>query len=161
MARQLDACRDLAERNGWQVAEEYVDNDTSASTGLRPEWRRLVADLAVGRYDVLVCWHTDRLYRRVRDLVDLVELAERQALRIASVRAADLDLGTPAGRMLAGMLGHAQRYEVEQKSARQVAANAQRARAGSALDPSPVRLPARGRAGCRRRARGRRPAPHG
>lgn len=131
VTRQLAECRDLATRNEWQVVEEYVDNDVSAtSRKARPEWTRLLADLEAGRYDVLVCWHTDRLYRRLRDLVDLVEIAESKALRIASVRAADLDLSTPAGRMLAGMLGHTQRYEVEQKSARQVAANVQARNAG-------------------------------
>lgn len=131
VSRQLGDCRSLAERNGWTVAEEYVDNDVSASSRKpRPEWSRLLRDLEAGRYDVLICWHTDRLYRRLRDLVDLVEIAESKALRIASVRAADLDLSTPAGRMLAGMLGHAQRYEVEQKSARQVAANRQARKAG-------------------------------
>lgn len=131
VTRQLAECRDLAKRNEWQVVEEYIDNDVSAtSRKARPEWSRLLADLEAGRYDVLVCWHTDRLYRRLRDLVDLVEIAESKALRIASVRAADLDLSTPAGRMLAGMLGHAQRYEVEQKSARQVAANRQARAAG-------------------------------
>jgi len=131
VSRQLAECRDLAERNGWTAVVEYVDNDTSASSRKpRPQWTALLADLDAGRFDVLVCWHTDRLYRRVRDLVDLVEIAERRALRIASVKAADLDLSTPAGRMLAGMLGHAARYEVEQKSARQVAANRQRARGG-------------------------------
>jgi len=131
VTRQLGECRELAERNEWQVLEEYVDNDVSAtSRKARPEWTRLLADLEAGRYDVLICWHTDRLYRRLRDLVDLVEIAESKALRIASVRAADLDLSTPAGRMLAGMLGHAQRYEIEQKSARQVAANVQARNAG-------------------------------
>src|SRR4051794_31769425 len=131
VTRQLAECRELAARNEWNVVEEYVDNDVSASSRRpRPEWTRLLADLEAGRYDVLVCWHTDRLYRRLRDLVDLVEIAESKALRIASVRAADLDLSTPAGRMLAGMLGHAQRYEVEQKSARQVAANRQARAAG-------------------------------
>ena len=128
--RQRAACIELVERNGWQLVEMFTENDTSATSGKRVEWTRLLDGIRSGRFDVLVCWHTDRLYRRVRDLVDLVELAEKHALRIASVKAADLDLTTPAGRMLAGMLGHAQRYEVEQKSARQVAANAQRARAG-------------------------------
>jgi DNA invertase Pin-like site-specific DNA recombinase len=131
VTRQLAECRDLAQSNRWKVTEEYVDNDVSASSRKpRPEWTRLLAELEAGAYDVLVCWHTDRLYRRLRDLVDLVEIAESKALRIASVRAADLDLSTPAGRMLAGMLGHAQRYEVEQKSARQVAANRQARAAG-------------------------------
>lgn len=131
MSRQLAECRELAARNAWEIQETYIDNDVSASgRKARPEWTRLLADLEAGRYDVLVCWHTDRLYRRLRDLVDLVELAESQALRIATVRAADLDLSTPAGRMLAGMLGSAQRYEMEQKAARQVAANKQARNAG-------------------------------
>lgn len=131
VSRQLSDCRALVERNGWESTAEYVDNDVSATAGKpRPEWTRLLADLAGNKYDTLVCWHTDRLYRRVRDLVDLVELAERQALRIVTVKSADLDLTTPAGRMLAGMLGHAARYEAEQKGARQAAANRQRAKMG-------------------------------
>lgn len=131
--RQLAECRELADRNGWQVTEVYRDNDASATKGVRKDWTRLLADLDAGRHDVLVCWHTDRLYRRLRDLVDLVEIAERRALRIASVKASDIDLSTPAGRMLAGMLGSAARYEVEQKGARQVAANRARAQQGSVL----------------------------
>lgn len=123
VARQESECRELADRNGWDVARVYSDNDRSATNGKRPGWTQLLADLQGGAYDVLLCWHTDRLYRRLRDLVELVEIAEQRALRIASVKAADLDLSTPAGRMLAGMLGHAARYEVEQKGARQVAAN--------------------------------------
>jgi site-specific DNA recombinase len=134
VTRQLAECRDLVKRNGWTEAEVYSDNDTSATSRKpRPEWTRLLADLDAGRHDVLVCWHTDRLYRRLRDLVDLVEIAERRALRIASVRASDIDLSTPAGRMLAGMLGSAARYEVEQKGARQVAANRARAQRGISL----------------------------
>lgn len=132
VSRQLAECRDHAQAHGWTVAAEFVDNDVSASTSKpRPQWSRLLEALAAGTYDVLVCWHTDRLYRRVRDLVDLVEIAERRALRISSVKASDLDLSTPAGRMLAGMLGHAARYEVEQKGARQVTANRARARDGA------------------------------
>lgn len=131
--RQLDECAALCERNGWEVAEVYRDNDASATKGTRPNWSRLLADLDAGRHDILVCWHTDRLYRRLRDLVDLVEIAERRSLRISSVKASDIDLGTPAGRMLAGMLGSAARYEVEQKGARQVAANRARAQKGTVL----------------------------
>lgn len=133
VSRQLDECQDLAARNGWVIPETavFVDNDVSATASrARPEWTRLLKALDAGEYDVLVCWHTDRLYRRLRDLVTLVEIAEQRALRIATVRAADLDLSTPAGRMLAGMLGAAQRYEVEQKSARQIAANVQARKAG-------------------------------
>ncbi len=126
VTRQLAECRDLAKRNGWQVAEEYVDNDVSATSRKpRPEWKRLLSDLESGRYDALVCWHPDRLYRRLRDLVDLIEIAKDRAIHIASVRAGDYDLSTPAGRMVAGMVGSAAQYEVEQKATRQVSANRQ------------------------------------
>jgi len=130
IGRQEAECRELAERHGWEIVKVYTDNDRSATHGKRPGWTQLLSDLRAGMYDVLACWHTDRLYRRLRDLVEIVEIAESRALRIASVKAADVDLSTPAGRMIAGMLGAAARYEVEQKGARQVAANRARAQAG-------------------------------
>lgn len=131
--RQLAECRDLIARNGWQEAEVYRDNDASATKGDRKDWQRLLADLDAGRHDVLVCWHTDRLYRRLRDLVPLLETAERRSLRIASVQAGDMDLSTPTGRYFAGQLAGMARYEVEQKGARQVAANRSRAQKGVVL----------------------------
>lgn len=128
--RQLKDCRALALSAAVEVSREYVDNDVSASKGVRPAFSELLGAIKRGEVDTIVVWHTDRLYRRVRDLIEIVELAEQRKLKILTVKAGDLDLATPAGRMLAGMLGHAARYEVEQKGARQVAANVQRAEAG-------------------------------
>ena len=134
VSRQVAECRELADRNGWTIEEVYQDNDKSATSGKpRPEWTRLLADLKAGRFDVLVCWHTDRLYRRLRDLVDLVELAEKRSLKIATVKSSDLDLSTPSGRMVASLLGSVAAYEGQQKAARQVAANRQRAQSGVVL----------------------------
>jgi len=130
VARQIKECRELADRHKLTVARELVDNDVSATKGTRPAFQELLRGVRSGDIDTIVVWHTDRLYRRVRDLVELVELAEKHSLRILTVRAGDLDLNNPAGRMMAQMLGAAARYEVEAKGARQVAANAQRANAG-------------------------------
>lgn len=130
--RQEAECRALAEQHGWPVTQVYRDNDVSASLGVRPAYSALLRDLREGRHEIVVVWHTDRLYRRLRDLVDLVEVAEKRALRIAAVKAGDVDLSTPSGRMVAGMLGSAARFEVEQKGARQRAANRQRAAKGAA-----------------------------
>ena len=68
VSRQEAECRELADRNRWDVAKVYSDNDKSATNGRRPDWEKLLADLRNGQYDVLICWHTDRLYRRLRDL---------------------------------------------------------------------------------------------
>lgn len=128
--RQVAECEDLAQRLGLTVTANLVDNDRSASKGDRPGFNALVKAVSEGRDDTVIVWATDRLYRRLRDLVQLVELAEKTNLKILTVKSGDLDLSTPAGRMLAGMLGSAARYEVEQKGARQVVANAHRAKRG-------------------------------
>jgi site-specific DNA recombinase len=130
VGRQLTECRALAERQGLAVDREYVDNDKSATKGDRPAFSDLLGDVRAGRVDTVICWHTDRLYRRVRDLVDLVELAEKHTLKIVTVKAGDLDLSTSSGRMIAGMLGHAAAYEVQHKGERQKAANLARAKQG-------------------------------
>ena len=130
VTRQVAECYDLAKRNNLTIAREFIDNDVSASKGVRPAFVELLNSIRAGEVSTIVVWHTDRLYRRVRDLVELVELAEKHSLRILTVRAGDLDLNNPAGRMMAQMLGAAARYEVEQKSVRQVASNVQRAKKG-------------------------------
>lgn len=130
VSRQLADCRELARTNGWDIAKEIIENDRSATTGDRPGWRDLLAGIDAGRFDVLVAWHPDRLYRRLRDLVDLIEVAERRSLRIAAVRSGDLDLGSPTGRMVASLLGSVAAYEVQHKGQRQRAANRQRAQQG-------------------------------
>jgi site-specific DNA recombinase len=130
VGRQLNECRVLALSHSLPITREFVDNDVSASKGTRPAFTELLTAIKGGEVSTIVVWHTDRLYRRVRDLVELVELAEKHALRILTVKAGDLDLNNPSGRMMAQMLGAAARYEVEQKGARQVAANVQRARDG-------------------------------
>jgi site-specific DNA recombinase len=131
VARQEKECRTLAARRGWDVIKVYSDNDMSATNGkIRPGWRALLADLADGQYDVLVCWHTDRLYRRLLDLVELTAIADRQRLQIAAVTAGEIDLSTASGQHFAEMLASAAKYEVKHKSERQKAANLQRAARG-------------------------------
>jgi DNA invertase Pin-like site-specific DNA recombinase len=42
--RQEPPCRALCERNGWEAAEVYSDNDLSAFNGHRPGYQRLLTD---------------------------------------------------------------------------------------------------------------------
>src|SRR5690242_6148347 len=73
--RQLEDCQALAERNGWQVVETYVDNDISAFSGKkRPAYQRTLKDLDEGKATVVICWHTDRLTRSIVELEDYIKL---------------------------------------------------------------------------------------
>ncbi len=119
VARQEEDCRALIERRGWAHAETFVDNDVSAYTGRpRPAWQRLVQAIGAGAFDAVVCWHVDRLTRSPRELEDVIDLADRHRLELATVTG-DIDLATPTGRMVARMLGAAARHEGEHKAERQ------------------------------------------
>ncbi|HEY8111252.1 MAG TPA: recombinase family protein, partial [Actinomycetes bacterium] len=128
--RQETDCRALAERKGWEVAGVYPDNDVSAYSGKpRPEWERLNADVRAGAIDAIVCWHVDRLTRSPRELEDVIDLADRLGLGLATVTG-EIDLATPTGRMVARMMGAAARHEAEHKAERQARQHRQAAEAG-------------------------------
>ncbi|MCU1692977.1 MAG: Site-specific recombinase [Frankiales bacterium] len=119
VARQERACRELAERLGWDVTAVFTDNDTSAY-GKKPrrEYREMLEDVKGGRIDAVLAYHSDRLYRHPADLEELVRLAEAHSLQIATAQSGDLDLSTSAGRMVARILGSTARGEVERLAER-------------------------------------------
>ncbi|GGK99732.1 serine recombinase [Sphaerisporangium melleum] len=130
VARQEADCRALTERRGWQVADVYSDNDVSAYSGSpRPAWRRLLEDIDAGTVDAIVCWHVDRLTRSPRELEDVIDLADRRGIELATVTG-EIDLATPTGRLIARMLGAAARHEAEHKAERQKRQRRQNAEAG-------------------------------
>lgn len=131
VARQEAACRELVEKRGWNVYRLYSDNDISASFGApRPGYEAMLADIEQGKIDVVVCWHTDRLTRRVSDLEEYIAVCQPAGVPTHTVQSGPIDLTTPSGRMVARTLGAVAQYEMEQKSARQKAANRARALLG-------------------------------
>jgi DNA invertase Pin-like site-specific DNA recombinase len=131
VTRQYDACAELANRLGWTVASHFDDNDMSAYSGKRrPGFEALLSAIEAGEVDALICWHTDRLYRSLPDLERLIVAAEAHNVALRTVNAGQFDLSTSAGKMIARILGSVSRQEVEHKSERQKAANAQQRAAG-------------------------------
>ncbi|MFF7180171.1 recombinase family protein [Streptomyces sp. NPDC008121] len=129
--RQREDCEALAERNGWDVVETYVDNDLSAYSGKpRPDYRRMLADLDDGTATVVIAWHTDRLHRSPTELEEYIDLSERRGINTHTCQAGPIDLSTPSGRMTARILGAVARHESEHKAERVARARQQKAKAG-------------------------------
>lgn len=129
--RQREDCEALAERNGWDVAEVYVDNDVSAFSGKhRKDYRRMLADLDEGIATVVIAWHTDRLHRSPTELEEYINLSDRRGIATHTVQAGTIDLATPSGRMTARILGAVARQESEHKGHRVARARQQKAMAG-------------------------------
>lgn len=133
VARQQEDCRALADRLGWSVAADavYEDNDISAYSGAhRPRFEDMLDAIKRGQYDYLICWHTDRMYRSIKDLERVIEVCDAANVGIRTVNGGDLDLGNATGKMVARILGSVARQESEHKAERQKRANLQRAEAG-------------------------------
>jgi DNA invertase Pin-like site-specific DNA recombinase len=98
--RQRDDTSALCEAKDWAPVGFYVDNDRSASNGKgRPEWERLLADVAAGKIDAIVVWNQDRGWRQMSQLEDLrrfFESLDRRVL-LATTLIGDIDLYDPYG----------------------------------------------------------------
>ncbi|MGZ8813197.1 MAG: recombinase family protein [Mycobacterium sp.] len=109
----------------------HCDNDLSAYNGkTRPSFEAMLNAMKHGEIDALICWHTDRLYRSMRDLERLIDIADQHRVQLRTVQGGDLVSSTSAGRMLARILGSVSRQESEHKAERQRRAARQKAEHG-------------------------------
>ena len=104
--RQLEDCRKLAAELGWAVGDEYVDNDLSAYSGKRrPQYERMLGDLADGTRDAVLIYHVDRLTRRPIELEQFLDVLTAAKVRhVRFVAGGDLDIGNGDGLMVLRML---------------------------------------------------------
>jgi DNA invertase Pin-like site-specific DNA recombinase len=130
--RQREDCLRLCQERGWTDVLTYEDNDQSATRGVRPAYQRMLQDIRDGKVRAIVAWHPDRLYRKLTDLLPLIELLNEHGVTIATAQSGDLDLSTDSGRLIAKILGAVAEGEGERRTARQKRALLQRAQAGKA-----------------------------
>lgn len=130
--RQRDDCLMMCSRLGLPVSAEnvFMDNDTSAYLNKkRPAFARMLERVKRGPARVVV-WHVDRLYRRPRELEDLIDLVESHPIRIEAVMGGAFDLNTHEGRLMARQLVAMAAYESGHKADRIRRANRQKAERG-------------------------------
>lgn len=85
---QERVCRQIADIRGWQIQEKHVYKDNSVSAWRRdrrrPGWDTMLTAIERGEVDAVIVYHGDRLIRQPRDLEDLIDLAGRRGIRLAS-----------------------------------------------------------------------------
>src|SRR5262252_5909573 len=72
---QVTALRQIAERRGWEVVEEYRDAGISGAKGRdgRPGLDQMLKDASKRRFDVVMAWAIDRLGRSLIDLLSTIQ----------------------------------------------------------------------------------------
>jgi putative DNA-invertase from lambdoid prophage Rac len=109
---QLAELREYIAKRGWQLVGEFVDVGVSGSKDSRPQLDAMMRLAKTRKLDVIAVWKLDRFGRSLRHLVD--ELAELKAVGCDFVSLRDnLDLSTPAGRMMFHVIGAMAEFERE------------------------------------------------
>jgi len=102
-----------------EEAAWYRDRFTG-TTMERPGLERLLADVRSGKVKKVVVWRLDRLGRTAKGLLTLLDELQTLGIGFVSLREG-FDLGTPAGRLMAGVLASVAAYETEVRRERQLA----------------------------------------
>lgn len=98
---QIRDLREYAAKRGWTVVEECKEVGSGAAARALRQW--LMDSARRREIDVVLVWRLDRWGRPVADLV--ATLQELTALGVGFVSVTEaLDLTTPAGRAMAGLL---------------------------------------------------------
>ena len=101
MENQIRELRQIAERRGWEVVEEYRDAGISGAKGrdIRPGLDQMLKDASKGRFDVVMAWAIDRLGRSLIDLLGTIQTLE--ACRVdLYLDQQSIDTTTPAGKLM-------------------------------------------------------------
>ena len=110
LAMQSRAMREYAARRGWTIAFQVREVNSGAA---RREARERLMEAARRReIDVVLVWRLDRWGRSVTDLLATLQELEHLGVGFVSLTEA-LDLTTPAGRAMAGLLAIFAEFERE------------------------------------------------
>jgi len=110
LAMQNRALREYAARRGWMIVVQVREVGSGAAK--REARERLLEAARRREIDVVLVWRLDRWGRSVTDL--LATLQELEHLGVGFVSLAEaLDLTTPAGRAMAGLLAIFAEFERE------------------------------------------------
>lgn len=103
---QLRELRLVAERNGWEIVQEFIDQGISGAKGReqRPAFDALWKGAIRREFDVVMVWAVDRLGRSLSHLVNF--LSEMHAKKVdLFLHQQGIDTTTPAGKALFGVMG--------------------------------------------------------
>jgi DNA invertase Pin-like site-specific DNA recombinase len=109
---QLRELRQIAERRGWSVVQEYHDAGISGSKGreARPGLDEMLKDAQRRRFDVVMAWAIDRLGRSLIDLLGTIQTLEACGVDLYLDQQA-IDTTTPAGKLMFQITGAFAEFE--------------------------------------------------
>jgi len=116
---QVTALRQIAERRGWEIVEQYHDAGISGAKGRdkRPGLDQMLKDAQRRKFDVVMAWAIDRLGRSLIDLLGTIQTLEACGVDLY-LDQQSIDTTTPAGQLMfqvCGAFGEFERSMIRQR----------------------------------------------
>ena len=104
VSAQLRALRDYAEKNGYLVAREYVDEAESGRIADRPQFQRMLdeASKPEAPFKEILVWKFSRFTRKREHAVAFKSMLRRRGIRVVSITEQADD--TPTGKLLEAII---------------------------------------------------------
>ncbi len=104
VAAQLRALRDFAERSGYVVAREYIDEAESGRVADRPQFRKMIdeASGANAPFQEILVWKFSRFTRKREHAVAFKSMLRRRGIRVTSITEHADD--TPTGKLMEAII---------------------------------------------------------
>ncbi len=104
VAAQLRALRDYAEKNGYLVAREYIDEAESGRIADRPQFQRMLdeASKPESPFKEILVWKFSRFTRKREHAVAFKSMLRRRGVRVVSITEQADD--TPTGKLLEAII---------------------------------------------------------
>ena len=104
VSAQLRALRDYAEKNGYLVVHEYVDEAESGKVADRPQFQRMLDEAGKTRvpFKEILVWKFSRFTRKREHAVAFKSMLRRRGIRVVSITEQAED--NPTGRLLEGII---------------------------------------------------------
>ena len=137
---QLRELRAVAERMGYEIVSEFIDNGISGAKSRkdRPALDEMMKMATKRQFEMVMCWSIDRLGRSLQHLVEI--LNELQAMKIdLYFMQQGMDTTTPSGRMIFSVFGAIGEFERNLIRER-VVAGQQRAKASGVHIGRPTKM---------------------
>ena len=109
---QLRELREVAERMGYEIVSEFIDNGISGAKSRkdRPALDEMMKLAIQRKFEMVMCWSIDRLGRSLQHLVEI--LNELHAMKIdLYFMQQGMDTTTPSGRMIFSVFGAIGEFE--------------------------------------------------
>ena len=104
VAAQLRALRDYADKNGYVVAREYIDEAESGRIADRPQFRRMLdeASLTDSPFKEILVWKFSRFTRKREHAVAFKSMLRKRGIRVTSITEHADD--SPTGKLMEAII---------------------------------------------------------